>query len=328
MSYPPYASPDSVPSPEGSQPVESSDEHLAAAHDPHASLLQLPWCQTCGPFIRMLFSYAREHAQLQGRTMESATGALPQSPFADYVVVTALVHRSQLASSEGYTSLDSSTHPSPAAVSSAGHTMREEQMTAPTTVPRKTRGVKAACTNCRRVSKRCDEGRPCMRCLSRGLADTCANASTKPRRRNMRHAAAATVAAASGSPGHSVSTPCRVEGMHRTPPPAAPGQRDPVPPETGRPWAPSAVGTAPADTCCDVLTQGDASDLLHRHLVFPETSRGDAQLGFNWVGQLGALPAQAPFVPPFDWDAAAFLMNDRAGPVDENEAAHARADHY
>ena len=96
MTYPSYASPDSAPSPEGSPPGESLDEPIAPADDPHASLLQLPWCQTCGPFIRMLFSYARERAQLQGRRTGTAAEMLPQSPFADYVVVPALVHRSQL----------------------------------------------------------------------------------------------------------------------------------------------------------------------------------------------------------------------------------------
>ncbi|KAH9897760.1 hypothetical protein C8Q73DRAFT_370825 [Cubamyces lactineus] len=215
MSYPPlYASSDSAPSPEGSQPVESHDEPFAPVDDPHASLLHLPWCQTCGPFIRMLFTYARERAQFQGPRVDTAMGRLPHSPFADYVVVPALVHRSQLASSEGSASLDSSTHPSPAAAPSTAQTMHEEQMVAPTIVQRKTRGVKIACTNCRRVSKRCDEARPCTRCLSHGMAHTCANASPKPRRRTLRHAAA-TIAAAGGSPAPSVSTLEGAEGTLR-----------------------------------------------------------------------------------------------------------------
>ncbi|KAH9852399.1 hypothetical protein C2E23DRAFT_827152 [Lenzites betulinus] len=36
---------------------------------------------------------------------------------------------------------------------------------------RRSRGV--ACTNCRSIHKRCGDGRPCIRCIQRGLQDTC-----------------------------------------------------------------------------------------------------------------------------------------------------------
>ncbi|KAJ8496694.1 hypothetical protein ONZ51_g963 [Trametes cubensis] len=345
MTYPSYASPDSAPSPEGSPPVESADEPIAPADDPHASLLQLPWCQTCGPFIRMLFSYARERAQLQGRRTGTAAEMLPQSPFADYVVVPALVHRSQLASSEGYTSIDSSNHPSPAATSSMAQTMHEEQMGTPTIVQRKTRGVKIACTNCRRVSKRCDEGRPCTRCLSHGLADTCANASPKPRRRALRHAAA-TVAAAAGSPAHSVSTLGGAEGTLRmtfpypsmgvfvqfmylfvpgTSPPAVGGSRDPILPEVDPPWAASALGIVPAETGHDHPAARDVSELLDQNLGFPVPSNDDSRPDLNWAAHFGPYFAQTPFATSYDWSAMA--LTDRAGPAQDG-GAHPRPHHY
>ncbi|ORX82748.1 hypothetical protein K493DRAFT_388490 [Basidiobolus meristosporus CBS 931.73] len=47
----------------------------------------------------------------------------------------------------------------------------------------KRRQVKNACINCQRACKKCDEGRPCQRCIKYGLTDTCRNSLRKDRRR-------------------------------------------------------------------------------------------------------------------------------------------------
>ncbi len=38
------------------------------------------------------------------------------------------------------------------------------------------------CVRCRSLAKRCDEGRPCSRCVNTGHQDTCEDAPTKPRK--------------------------------------------------------------------------------------------------------------------------------------------------
>ncbi|KAI0652495.1 hypothetical protein C8Q79DRAFT_103616 [Trametes meyenii] len=54
---------------------------------------------------------------------------------------------------------------------------------APVGQRRRPRGVKVACTNCRHICKRCDEARPCQRCVKRNMAGSCMNASPTPRAR-------------------------------------------------------------------------------------------------------------------------------------------------
>ncbi|KAI8867591.1 hypothetical protein GQ42DRAFT_126491, partial [Ramicandelaber brevisporus] len=41
------------------------------------------------------------------------------------------------------------------------------------TKPSKRQQVKNACINCQKACKKCDEGRPCQRCIRQGLTDTC-----------------------------------------------------------------------------------------------------------------------------------------------------------
>ncbi|KAK9764821.1 hypothetical protein K7432_007382 [Basidiobolus ranarum] len=47
----------------------------------------------------------------------------------------------------------------------------------------KRRQVKNACINCQNACKKCDEGRPCQRCVKYGLVGTCRNSLRKARRR-------------------------------------------------------------------------------------------------------------------------------------------------
>lgn len=50
----------------------------------------------------------------------------------------------------------------------------------------KRRQVKNACINCQKACKRCDEGRPCSRCVKYGLTDTCQDSSRKERKRGIK----------------------------------------------------------------------------------------------------------------------------------------------
>ncbi|UZJ51147.1 hypothetical protein CBS101457_000467 [Exobasidium rhododendri] len=50
----------------------------------------------------------------------------------------------------------------------------------------KRRQVKNACINCQKACKRCDEGRPCTRCVKYGLGDTCQDSSRKERKRGIK----------------------------------------------------------------------------------------------------------------------------------------------
>ncbi|EPQ29129.1 uncharacterized protein PFL1_03417 [Pseudozyma flocculosa PF-1] len=50
----------------------------------------------------------------------------------------------------------------------------------------KRKQVKNACVNCQKACKKCDEGRPCGRCVKYGLTDTCQDSSRKERRRGVK----------------------------------------------------------------------------------------------------------------------------------------------
>ncbi|KAF8623828.1 hypothetical protein AX15_006157 [Amanita polypyramis BW_CC] len=50
----------------------------------------------------------------------------------------------------------------------------------------KRKQVKMACTNCAAACKRCDEGRPCERCLKYGIQDTCQDGQRKERKKGIK----------------------------------------------------------------------------------------------------------------------------------------------
>lgn len=50
----------------------------------------------------------------------------------------------------------------------------------------KRKQVKNACINCQKACKKCDEGRPCGRCVKYGLVDTCQDSARKERRRGIK----------------------------------------------------------------------------------------------------------------------------------------------
>lgn len=55
-----------------------------------------------------------------------------------------------------------------------------------TLVKPKRKQVKNACVHCQKACKKCDDGRPCQRCLKHNLADTCRNSIRKERQKGMR----------------------------------------------------------------------------------------------------------------------------------------------
>ncbi|KAF7721025.1 hypothetical protein EC973_005550 [Apophysomyces ossiformis] len=50
----------------------------------------------------------------------------------------------------------------------------------------KRKQVKNACVNCQKACKRCDEGRPCQRCVKLGLTATCRNSPRKERQKGVK----------------------------------------------------------------------------------------------------------------------------------------------
>ncbi|CAB4489964.1 hypothetical protein RhiirA5_484434 [Rhizophagus irregularis] len=50
----------------------------------------------------------------------------------------------------------------------------------------KRKQVKNACVNCQKACKRCDDGRPCQRCIKYGLTETCKNSIRKERKKGIK----------------------------------------------------------------------------------------------------------------------------------------------
>ncbi|ORX51775.1 hypothetical protein BCR36DRAFT_350771 [Piromyces finnis] len=49
-------------------------------------------------------------------------------------------------------------------------------------IKKKRSQVKMACVNCKKSCKKCANVRPCLRCIQKGIADTCIDIKRKPRR--------------------------------------------------------------------------------------------------------------------------------------------------
>lgn len=50
----------------------------------------------------------------------------------------------------------------------------------------KRKQVKNACVNCQKACKKCDEGRPCQRCVKYGLVETCQDSTRKERKKGIK----------------------------------------------------------------------------------------------------------------------------------------------
>lgn len=50
----------------------------------------------------------------------------------------------------------------------------------------KRRQVKNACTNCQKACKKCDDARPCLRCVKYGVSEECVDSQRKERRKGIK----------------------------------------------------------------------------------------------------------------------------------------------
>lgn len=50
----------------------------------------------------------------------------------------------------------------------------------------KRRQVKNACTNCQKACKKCDDARPCLRCVKYGIAEECVDSQRKERKKGVK----------------------------------------------------------------------------------------------------------------------------------------------
>lgn len=50
----------------------------------------------------------------------------------------------------------------------------------------KRRQVKNACTNCQKACKKCDDARPCLRCVKYGIAEECIDSHRKERKKGVK----------------------------------------------------------------------------------------------------------------------------------------------
>ncbi|KAI8640570.1 hypothetical protein BD408DRAFT_233279 [Parasitella parasitica] len=50
----------------------------------------------------------------------------------------------------------------------------------------KRKQVKNACVNCQKACKKCDDGRPCKRCIKLGLTATCRDSDRKERKKGVK----------------------------------------------------------------------------------------------------------------------------------------------
>ncbi|TBU29836.1 hypothetical protein BD311DRAFT_796386 [Dichomitus squalens] len=186
------------------------DIHAATGHQNNTNDVSgWPWCQSCRPFVQILL--AQGVASVAGQGTTSASWALT-SPFPEYVCIPALVHRSQLAS---FTASIASPVEAISPALSPQEQMGPTAQSSTSAAQRKTRGVKIACTNCRLANKRCDEGRPCERCVKNGLEHSCVSAERKRRRRTVRQTATAKLTLSTTQV--SVETPLTSEATDRRP---------------------------------------------------------------------------------------------------------------
>ncbi|KAF9350795.1 hypothetical protein BGX26_011106 [Mortierella sp. AD094] len=66
-------------------------------------------------------------------------------------------------------------------------TLEYQQLSDPSMLQKpKRRQVKNACVNCQKACKKCDEGRPCTRCIKYGLTETCVDSTRKVRKKGIK----------------------------------------------------------------------------------------------------------------------------------------------
>ncbi|KAI0720069.1 hypothetical protein C8T65DRAFT_24499 [Cerioporus squamosus] len=174
----------------------SSDEGRA-----HEDVMALPWCHACRPYVQLYVSQHAPSTTVTGASTAAPTWAF-SSPFPDYICVPALVHRSQLA-------VFATPVMNPIAAASPNPSIDSGSGASPSPIQRRARGVKIACTNCRMANKKCDEGRPCGRCMKLGMHDSCVSAKRKQRSRRVKQTTTAITVSATQV---AVETPTSTDG--------------------------------------------------------------------------------------------------------------------
>jgi len=64
------------------------------------------------------------------------------------------------------------------------YTFSSQSPTSP--VRPKRRQVKNACTNCQKACKKCDDARPCLRCVRYGISEECVDSQRKQRKKGIK----------------------------------------------------------------------------------------------------------------------------------------------
>ncbi|CAM0137545.1 hypothetical protein VKS41_003012 [Umbelopsis sp. WA50703] len=96
----------------------------------------------------------------------------------------------------------------------------------------KRKQVKNACVNCQKACKKCDDGRPCARCIKYGLTETCVDSVRKERKKGVkrgpykRRNQANSSASASPTPSPATTT---TNPMYGQGPAVSAGMRQPMP---------------------------------------------------------------------------------------------------
>ncbi|TPX43420.1 hypothetical protein SeMB42_g04733 [Synchytrium endobioticum] len=80
--------------------------------------------------------------------------------------------------------------------------------------PQKRDQVKVACVNCQKACKKCDQGRPCQRCVRYGLMETCSDSVRKERMRGLKRGPYKRRELSGSSGGISESTDDSVTAVH------------------------------------------------------------------------------------------------------------------
>ncbi|KAI9280222.1 hypothetical protein BC943DRAFT_331022 [Umbelopsis sp. AD052] len=93
----------------------------------------------------------------------------------------------------------------------------------------KRKQVKNACVNCQKACKKCDDGRPCQRCVKYGLTETCIDSVRKERKKGVKRGPYKRRNQANSSSASASPTPTPSNLYAQSPATANPGMRQPLP---------------------------------------------------------------------------------------------------
>ncbi|KAF7440854.1 hypothetical protein PC9H_001202 [Pleurotus ostreatus] len=113
----------------------------------------------------------------------------------------------------------------------------------------KRRQVKNACTNCQKACKKCDDARPCLRCVKYGIAEECVDSQRKERKKGIKRGPYKKRDGKGNSVDHQVDDPVQPQQQHQQMP-ISNGVPPPGPPPNGSPpigYPMTPVGYPPAN---------------------------------------------------------------------------------